>query len=98
MVGKKIKRATAVTISGTNRARLISAMLTVRPRNRPPLTRASAAAVAIRVAPVAASSGIVSELQAAWPKRAASGRVKTSPYQRKENPPHSVIEVDPLKL
>jgi hypothetical protein len=41
---------------------------------------------------------MVIEFHAACPKRADSGPVKTSAYHRHENPPHCVIEVEPLKL
>ena len=98
MVEKKISVETAMTISGTISGRLISAKLAWRPRKTPPRIIASAAAVAMAVAAVEAISAMVSEFHAAWPKRPASGPVKTSPYQRSETPPHWVIEVEPLKL
>ena len=98
MAEKKISVATAVTISGTISGRLISAKVADFPRNRPPRIMTRLAATAIVVAADAASTAMVIEFHAAALKRGASGPVKTSAYQRHENPPHVVIEVESLKL
>jgi len=90
--------ATAITISGTMRGRLISAKVVDLPRNLPPRIMARLAATAMAVAAVAARMAMVREFHAAALKRGASGPVKTSAYQRHEKPPHVVIEVEPLKL
>ena len=92
IVAKKTSVATAVTISGTSSGRLISANVAPRPRNAPARTIATAAATAITVAAVEAISAIDSELRAAAAKIGASGPVKTSAYQRSENPSHFWIE------
>ena len=62
---KKINVATAVTISGTIKGKLINAKLTDLPRNRPARSIAVAAIVAIKVADVAAISAMDTELSAA---------------------------------
>ena len=97
MAEKNISVATAVTISGTISGRLISANVADFPRNCPLRTMATAAAIAIDVAVVAASNAMVIEFHAALRNRSASSPVNTSTYQRKDRPDHVVIELDSLK-
>ena len=92
IIEKKISVATAVTISGTIRGRLISPKTPPRSRNDPPRTMAIAAAVAMLVDVTAAPMAMISEFQAASLNFSDSGPVKTSTYQRSEKPPQRVIE------
>ena len=74
MALKKIRVATAVTISGTMIGMLISARLSAFPLKAPPRTMATAAAVAMMVLATAAESAMVSEFHAASLNFADSGR------------------------
>ena len=87
-----------MTISGTMIGMLMSARLSDRPRNRPPRTMATAAAVAIDVLAVAAMTAMVSEFQAAALNFADSVPANTSWYHDRLNPPQRVIESESLKL
>ena len=89
---KKIRVATAVTISGTMIGRLMSAKLTDFPRNAPPRTIPTAAEVAMTVDVTAAMAAIDNEFQAASLNFPASRPKKTSSYHRRLSPPQIVID------
>ena len=84
---KKIRTATAVTISGTISGSVISPSETVLPRKLPPLASTRAPMVAIAVAKTVATVATISEFQTAfW----ISELLKAFRYQSMPNPPQFI--------